>query len=254
MNIYIYLVIFLIGTFLGGLAIRISDKIVTKQKIFDKTKCKKCGSKIRFYDLIPIIGFLGTKGRCTDCKEKRGISYFFGELLIGLLAIGVGCFFGVTKDNLTPWTIFNLILGNLFIFNLFIIINSDYKANKISNGNIIFAYIIGILSVIQKAIIDRELYLYQIGIYLLCIIVLLLISSKLLKENIRYIINMLLLVLIMCFILKEVPTIIGIGITILTVIIKYLISKILKIENRKYNIAMIFSISIILTLTFIKII
>ena len=47
--------------------------------------CPKCNHKIRWFDNVPVIGFLALKGKCRDCKEPISPRYIIMELLVGLL-------------------------------------------------------------------------------------------------------------------------------------------------------------------------
>lgn len=44
-----------------------------------------CMSKLTWYELIPVISFLGLMGRCKSCKAKISIQYPIVELLTGLI-------------------------------------------------------------------------------------------------------------------------------------------------------------------------
>ena len=44
-----------------------------------------CQNKLVWYELIPILSFLGLKGRCRNCKTKISIQYPLVELVTGLI-------------------------------------------------------------------------------------------------------------------------------------------------------------------------
>ena len=47
--------------------------------------CPKCNHKIRWYDNVPVIGYLALGGKCRDCKAKISPRYILMELLVGIL-------------------------------------------------------------------------------------------------------------------------------------------------------------------------
>ena len=46
--------------------------------------CPSCGSKIRWYDNIPLFSYIVLRGKCRNCKSPISFSYFFVELLTGI--------------------------------------------------------------------------------------------------------------------------------------------------------------------------
>ena len=47
--------------------------------------CPKCNHKIRWFDNVPVIGFLALGGKCRDCKAPISPRYIIMELLVGAL-------------------------------------------------------------------------------------------------------------------------------------------------------------------------
>lgn len=47
--------------------------------------CPKCNHKIRWFDNVPVIGFLALGGKCRDCKAPISPRYIIMELLVGVL-------------------------------------------------------------------------------------------------------------------------------------------------------------------------
>lgn len=47
--------------------------------------CPKCNHKIRWFDNVPVIGFLALGGKCRDCKAPISPRYIIMELLVGML-------------------------------------------------------------------------------------------------------------------------------------------------------------------------
>jgi len=86
-----------IGSFLNVLIYRIPEG---QSIIFPSSRCPKCTHSIRFYDNIPIISYLGLRGRCRDCHEKISLRYPFVEAITALLSMLLFWKFGLSTKYL----------------------------------------------------------------------------------------------------------------------------------------------------------
>ncbi|MCM5680741.1 A24 family peptidase [Schlegelella sp. S2-27] len=50
-----------------------------------RSRCPQCGHMIRWYENIPVLGWVLLKGRCSNCKTRISARYPFVELLTGAL-------------------------------------------------------------------------------------------------------------------------------------------------------------------------
>ena len=71
------------ASFFGSLSYRLetNKKFLLKKRSF----CPKCEHDLNYRDLVPILSFLFTKGRCRYCSVRIDRSYFVSELSVGLL-------------------------------------------------------------------------------------------------------------------------------------------------------------------------
>ncbi len=76
--------------------------------------CPNCKQPIRFYDNIPILGWLLLRGRCRDCKAPISPRYLVVELLTGLLFLACYWHFGLTLATLKYCAFGFLLLGLIF--------------------------------------------------------------------------------------------------------------------------------------------
>lgn len=53
----------------------------------EASHCTSCGSPIRWYDNLPVLSFLILRGRCRRCHSTYSSSYFWVELLCGILFV-----------------------------------------------------------------------------------------------------------------------------------------------------------------------
>lgn len=104
----------LIGSFLNVVIYRLPKN---QDIIFQRSSCPKCGHKIRWYELIPIISFLFLFTRCSQCKTKISWRYPLTELIIGIMGV-----------YLAPshWNFDNSIIF-LFYFSIFCIFMCHFQ-------------------------------------------------------------------------------------------------------------------------------
>ena len=69
MDILYLIIFFILGTVLGTIFTVIGLKLPNNEKIVVKRKCKKCNRELKIKDLIPLISYSLSKGRCRYCKE-----------------------------------------------------------------------------------------------------------------------------------------------------------------------------------------
>jgi leader peptidase (prepilin peptidase)/N-methyltransferase len=62
--------------------------------IVSRSRCPKCGHRIRAYENIPVLSYLFLKGRCSACKAKISLRYPLVELLTAVLFVITIAHFG----------------------------------------------------------------------------------------------------------------------------------------------------------------
>ncbi len=83
----------LIGSFLNVCIYRIP---LGKTVVTFPSSCMSCGTKIKPYDLIPIVSYFLIKGRCRSCGLKISPQYPIVEMLNGVLYILIYIQYGFT--------------------------------------------------------------------------------------------------------------------------------------------------------------
>lgn len=84
--LYFYLlIIFLLGLAVGSFLNCLIYRLPQHKRILGRSFCPKCGQKITWFDLIPILSFLKLKGRCRYCQQKISWQYPLVELATGIL-------------------------------------------------------------------------------------------------------------------------------------------------------------------------
>lgn len=132
----IYLIILfslIIGSFLNVCIYRIPRG---ESIVYPPSHCTKCGTRLKVYDLIPIISYIITRGKCRYCGERISSQYPMVELFNGFLSLMLYLRFG-----------FNLIFFKyaLLLSILIVIAFIDYHHRIIPDKILIFGTIAGIL-------------------------------------------------------------------------------------------------------------
>ncbi len=78
--------------------------------LFERSKCPKCGTPIRWYDNVPVLSFLLLRGKCRSCGQKISLQYPLVELASGLLAVTCLLKWGLTKEAFIYYAFFSALL------------------------------------------------------------------------------------------------------------------------------------------------
>lgn len=76
---------FILGAALGSFALVWAERTLQKESILGRSYCPHCHKKLAWFDLIPLLSYLMTKGQCRYCKKPIGIKNFIFELVLGIL-------------------------------------------------------------------------------------------------------------------------------------------------------------------------
>src|SRR5262245_5912029 len=75
-----------VGSFLNVVVYRLPRGI---NLVYPGSRCPSCLHAIRLRDNIPILSWLVLRGRCRDCRAVVSSRYFWVELLMGSVFLGV---------------------------------------------------------------------------------------------------------------------------------------------------------------------
>jgi leader peptidase (prepilin peptidase)/N-methyltransferase len=99
MYIYCSIIVFVFGTVIGSFLNVCIYRIPMQESIvYPPSHCTNCGSRIKWYDLIPIVSYVILKGRCRNCGEKISARYPIIEFTTGLLYTMLYFKFGISID------------------------------------------------------------------------------------------------------------------------------------------------------------
>lgn len=129
---YIFILGLLLGSFFNVCIYRIPKG---ESIAFPPSHCTSCDSRIKWYDLIPVISYIILRGRCRHCKEKISIRYPIVELTTGLLFLAVYLEYGISAET-AKYIVFT---------SLLIIIGMiDFDTTDVYDSTIIIGIIAGL--------------------------------------------------------------------------------------------------------------
>ena len=141
MEIYFAFVTLLLGlcfgSFLNVCVYRIPAEISLSHP---PSTCPKCDTRIKWYDNIPVFGWLMLGGKCRACKQPISIGYPLIELTTGLFFVTLYLIYGLTW--LTP--IYALCVFGLLLAT-FVDLTDMWIPDRVSIGGMIVFPILSVL-------------------------------------------------------------------------------------------------------------
>lgn len=101
----IYLLTALLGACLGSFMNVVIHRLplmgrVENGQVFDlntpPSHCPKCQHKIRWYENIPVLSWIGLRGKCSSCKLAIPARYPMVEIVAALGSVGIISLLGVS--------------------------------------------------------------------------------------------------------------------------------------------------------------
>lgn len=151
---YIFILGLLIGSFLNVCIYRIPRG---ESIVFPASHCTRCGNKIKWYDLIPVISYIFLKGKCRDCKDKISLRYPFIELITGAIFLAL-----YIEYNLS-FTFFRYIILVTFLIVIGMI---DFDTTDVYFSTTLSGIIVGIIIVIVGGVYNQGIFLNAILPYI----------------------------------------------------------------------------------------
>lgn len=147
MSLYFLLLVFIFGTIIGSFINVIGLRYNTGLSfISGRSKCFSCNSILKWYELIPVLSFILSFGRCRNCKSNISIQYLIVELTTGLI------FVLIALRQLSLWPLYQgfnhsllwaLSFGFYYIivFSLLLVIAIYDFHHKIIPDRLVFSFI-----------------------------------------------------------------------------------------------------------------
>ena len=228
MDIFFYIIIFIIGTLFGSFYTLAIYRIPKGQDItHTHSYCPNCEHKLGFWDLIPVFSYIFLGGKCRYCKEKIRPRYFIIETISGIFFVLVAYLIGLSLENLTNTKIIDYAFIVLYFTFIILMAGIDKENRKINKPVVMYGVIISIIYIVYLCIIDIT-SIYRYGIYLVLYIIVLLLDTVTLKKRAinKYVYSIVLTVITMAIFSGEYATILSVVTTLLAIAIYELLIKI----------------------------
>ncbi|MEX1377337.1 MAG: prepilin peptidase [Eubacteriales bacterium] len=141
---FVFVLGLVIGSFLNVCIYRIPNE---KSIISPPSSCTTCNTRIKWYDLIPVLSYLILRGKCRSCGEKISPRYMLIELLTGILFLLCFLVFGLSWQFLAYIILTSILIGITFI---------DIDFQIIPDSFMIFGLIVGVAFVIAGVVPSGE--------------------------------------------------------------------------------------------------
>lgn len=227
MEIYFYIIIFIIGSLFGSFYTLAVYRIPKRQDItHTHSYCPNCNHKLGLLDLFPIISYIFLRGKCRYCGEKIRPRYLILELLSGVLFVIIAYFMGLNFENLSFMKVSEFCFTVLYLTYIVLICGIDKENRKINKFVNIYGIAISIMYMSYLCIVEGA-NIYRYGIYLVFYILILLFDTITLKKFAKstYTIGILFMILTMIVFTNEYITISTIIFTFLAMAIYILLYK-----------------------------
>lgn len=110
-----------------------------------RSRCEYCGTKLRWFELIPILSFFLQKGRCLTCGRKLSFRYPLIEIATGLVfvfvPVGLKNIYLVEPIPYTSSFIWILVFSFIFLASLI-----DFRLRIIPDEIVVALTILGIFA------------------------------------------------------------------------------------------------------------
>lgn len=142
----------IIGSFLNVVILRYDpDKFLFSPAVIGgRSHCPKCGHKLNWFELIPLLSFILQSGKCRNCRAPIRWHYPLVELTSGLIFVLVPGV--VTSPYLSPaFFAASAALWVLVFLTLLVVAAIDLRLNIIPDEANIFLVLLGIMLAVLSA-------------------------------------------------------------------------------------------------------
>lgn len=116
MESLIALLFFIFGTIIGSFLNVVVLRYECGKSLSGRSACPRCRTRLRWFELVPILSYLVQRGICRTCKNPISIQYPLVEFVSGLHMVGLYYLFGM-PNVFFEWLIFGayVVVGSLLI-------------------------------------------------------------------------------------------------------------------------------------------
>ena len=146
MNILIYLIVFIIGTYFGTFVLYTINSITIKEKNKDeKFTCKYCNNTLSIIEMIPVFSYIFLRGKCKHCGKKIDSNYLLIEFLMGIISLGIYISIHGIWNTMSISLLTEYLFMMIFIITLCIIAGVDKKSKKVYRPILFIGIFVGFI-------------------------------------------------------------------------------------------------------------
>ncbi len=152
----------ILGAVFGSYATLFAYRLPLNESCFgryfgEKSKCPQCGATIKTRDLIPLLNWFFTLGRCSSCKGRIPRTHLFIEVTTTILFVLCYLKFSLSED---------FIIYSLIAVGVVILVATDFSHKLFPSSVLNFILIIGLVNrVLQDGTIVEAIFSGAIGIF-----------------------------------------------------------------------------------------
>ena len=147
MEIFVILIIFIMGTFFGSFFTLAVYRIPLKKDItHERSFCPNCNHRLEALDLVPVWSYIFLGGKCRYCGQKIRIRYLLLEVLSGIVFVTAFLSLKITIIDFTRLA--NFVFFVFVYTTLVLIAGIDKEYKKINLPVLIFGGVINIIYIL----------------------------------------------------------------------------------------------------------
>jgi leader peptidase (prepilin peptidase) / N-methyltransferase len=106
---------FLLGVIIGSFLNVYLYRFHTGKSLAGSSHCMSCARRLRWYELFPLLSYIGLRGRCRTCFAYIPARYFWVELLTGTLFAVVT----IVVTDILLWPVLFLLMAILVVVTVY---------------------------------------------------------------------------------------------------------------------------------------
>ena len=137
----IFCIIFIFGLIIGSFLNVCIYRIPRGESIVSPpSHCPNCGTRLKPFDLMPILSYLFYFGKCRYCDQKISLRYLLVELLTAIVSVTLLIKYGMTVDFAAFLFLSYILIAVFFIDLEHQIIPNELVLAGLIGGVILFVY------------------------------------------------------------------------------------------------------------------
>ena len=145
--LFISLVAFGFGVIIGSFLNVYIYRFHTGKSLAGSSHCLSCRKPLKFYDLFPLVSYIGLGGRCRNCQAIIPSRYFWVELVTGILFVLVV----MNVVLVTLWPVVLIIMATLVVVAVY-----DLAHFIIPDTFVVFLSVLAIVYTAQVAYLQGD--------------------------------------------------------------------------------------------------